>query len=133
MCGKEDRHIETLVPRGREGTLDCVCGIRLVTVDGNDGKGVGETEDLALDEGVGCEDCAWCWEGRGTVGGHVPVMRTVEWSPDDIERAPGRDRGQRAGVSAVVAVVVATSHVIDPNHSLRHHGRVRGDALPSPF
>lgn len=53
LDGKENAHIKMLIPRGREGTLDCSRGICLITIDRDDGKGLWETEDFTFDEGVG--------------------------------------------------------------------------------
>lgn len=47
-----------LIPSWGDGALNGVCGVRLIAVDGNDGKGVRETEYLTLDEGIGGEN----WE-----------------------------------------------------------------------
>lgn len=50
---KEDSHVEILIPGWRDGTLDCVCGIRLISINRNHSKWVWMTEDLALHEGIG--------------------------------------------------------------------------------
>jgi len=61
--------IKVLVPRRRKRSLDDLSGLArvVVPVDGDDGKWVWESEDLSLDEPVGCNDCLgviWMrWEG----------------------------------------------------------------------
>jgi hypothetical protein len=60
-----------LIPRWRKGALDRVCGICLIAVDRNHGKRVWKTEDLALDEGVGGQNCDSNFDGGLFPGRHL--------------------------------------------------------------
>ena len=54
---KADLHIKMLIPGGRKSALYCVCSICLVPIHRDDSKWVREAKDLALEEGIGGENC----------------------------------------------------------------------------
>ena len=49
-------HIKTFVPVGVEGLLHDTSGVRLLGIDGDDGEGVREAEDLPFREAIGGDD-----------------------------------------------------------------------------
>lgn len=58
-------HVKALVPVRVEGLLHDAGGVGLLGIDGNHGEGVGKTEDLALGQAIGGDDCA---RVRGRLG-----------------------------------------------------------------
>jgi hypothetical protein len=46
-----------LIPRWTESALSCVGSVCLIGVNRDDSKRVWQTENFALDEGIGSEDC----------------------------------------------------------------------------
>lgn len=53
---REYSQVKGLVPVGVEGALDCGGGLCAFAIDGDDGKGIGDTEDITLRETVGGDD-----------------------------------------------------------------------------
>ena len=49
-------HVKALVPVGVEGLLHDTSGVRLLGIDGDDGEGVREAEDLPFREAIGGDD-----------------------------------------------------------------------------
>ena len=53
---KPDSHVEALIPVRVQCLLDDTCSVGLLRIDGDDGEGVREAEDLPFREAIGGDD-----------------------------------------------------------------------------
>lgn len=65
LHGAMHAHVEALVPVRVQRLLHDAGSVSLLRIDGDDGEGIGETEDFALGQAIGGDNCASMSDGGG--------------------------------------------------------------------